>query len=282
MSSSVARPGGRARRCSRGDAVTAQYSDPADAAGYAAAHQGWSPYARYFHSRLHVVQESLSALAGGQLLDAGCGPGMLIRQLLDTRPGDFRITVCDQSSAMVEAAGGRVAGAAGSVDRVVAPIEDMPLPAEGFDVALATGVLEYADASSALRELARVVRPGGYVVVTMLNPLSPYRLFEWVVFWPALRLLGRLERRLGVSVERCHGVRRSGIRAMPAVRLRRMMRRAGMCPYASVYYDFTVLVPPLDRVVRRWSRRWRAHPETTVGRGSFRWLGTAYLVAARK
>lgn len=281
MPVSEAKRHARAGRDARADAVAAQYAAAADAAGYAAAHDGWGPTARYFHSRLYAVQQAVRACLGGDLLDAGCGPGMFVRQLLDSRPGDFRITACDQSPAMVAAARTR-AGEATGTEFTVTRIEDMPFPAGSFDVVLAMGVLEYADAPRAVRELARVVRPGGLVIVTMLNPLSPYRLFEWGVYWPALGVLGRVERLLGVRAGRRHGVPRSGIHALSQRRLRAMMRDARLQPHDVVSYDVTPLLPPLDRVVRRRSRRWRTHPEKTVGCGVRGWMGTAYLVAARR
>jgi ubiquinone/menaquinone biosynthesis C-methylase UbiE len=269
----------RDRAARRADAVAAW--DAADAAGYAAGYEGWGPSARYFHSRLYAVEEALRDCPGGTLLDAGCGPGMMVRRLLDTRPGDFRITACDWSKAMINEVEARTT-ATEDVDLAVTYVEDMPFDDKSFDVVLAMGVLEYADALTALRELARVTRPGGLVVATMLNPLSPYRLFEWGVFWPALRLLGRMERLVGVPAERRHGASRSGIRALPCRRLRKMMREAGLWPEDVVYYDLSPLVPPLDRVARRWFRQWCAHPEQTVSRGARRWTGTAYLVTARR
>lgn len=280
FTAAVRRLFGRISGPSRDDAVSVQYENAAAAAGHAAAHEGWEPTARYFYSRFHAVGEVLDP-CDGDLLDVGCGPGMLVRHLLDSRPGSFRITACDRSPAMVEAAERRI-GSADDVRLSVARIENLPFPDRTFDVVLALGVLEYADVDRALREIARVVRPGGLVVVTMLNPRSPYRLFEWVVFWPALRVLGRIERLLGIRHGRRHGASRSGIRALPQARLCRKMRAAGLRPQDVVHYDLTPLIPPLDKVVRRWTRQWRAHPERTVSRGARRWMGTAYLVAARR
>lgn len=265
----------------RDDAVHAQYEDAAAAAGYAASHEGWGPPARYFHSRLHVVSDSLRRYSGGDLIDIGCGPGMLLRRLLDTRPDDFRITALDRSAAMIRAAATRVAPGA-DVHLAVGRAEAVPFPDQSFDVIVAMGVLEYCEAALALREFARVARPGGLVLVTMLNPLSPYRMFEWSVYWPLLRVLGRAERLLGRPADRRHGAQTSGIRAMPASRLRRMMNEAGLRPDDVVYYDLTPLLPPLDRIVRRWTRQWREHPERTVSRGLRRWMGTAYVVAAHR
>ncbi|GAA4540024.1 class I SAM-dependent methyltransferase [Amycolatopsis samaneae] len=260
--------------------VKAQYETTAAAADYAAAFEDWGPTARYHRSRRHIVGEVLKDCPGGTLLDVGCGPGMQVRNLLDERPGDFRITACDQSPAMVEAAAERV-GATAGVRLSVADIEHMPFGDGSFDVVLAMGVLEYVDAGSALREIARVLRPGGLAVATMLNPLSPYRLFEWGVFWPARRAAGFAERLCGVPPDRRHAARRTGIHAVRPARLRRMLWQSGLWPEDVAFYDVTALVPPFDRVARRWARGWRDAPETTVSRGARRWLGTAYLMTAR-
>ncbi|HKS43689.1 MAG TPA: class I SAM-dependent methyltransferase [Amycolatopsis sp.] len=278
---SAKRPVDRTGRPSRDSWVVSQYADAAAASGYAALHNGRGPQARYFRSRLYVVDESLRRCPGGDLLDVGCGPGVLVGRLLDTRPGNFRITACDRSPAMIETVAQR-AGESGDVRLSVARIEEMPFQDRSFDVVLATGVLEYADVGCALHEIARVVRPGGLVVVTMLNPMSPYRVFEWFAYWPALRLLGRLEGLLGVPVARRHGAPKSGIRARTATRMGRLMHDTGLEREDLVYYDLTPLVPPFDKLIRRWTSRWRSHPETTVSRGVCRWLGTGYLIAARR
>jgi ubiquinone/menaquinone biosynthesis C-methylase UbiE len=269
----------RDRAARRAAAVEAW--DAADAAAYAASYEGWGPSARYFHSRLYAVEDALRDAPGGDLLDTGCGPGRMVRRLLDTRPGDYRITACDRSKTMIDEVAARTSDAE-DVKLAVANVEDLPFGDNSFDVVLAMGVLEYVDAPRALREIARVTRAKGLVVVTMLNPLSPYRLFEWGVFWPSRRLLGRVERLARVPAERRHGADVSGIRALPAAWLRRMMREVDLTPHDLLYYDLNLLVPPLDRVARRWSRQWRAHPERTVSRGACRWMGTGYLLAAHR
>lgn len=275
---SLARHPGRA---TRDEVVDAQYENADAAAGYAASYEGAGPAARYYHSRLHVVDEALGTGPGGDLLDVGSGPGMLVRHLLDTRPGDFRISACDRSAAMIGAARQRVDTGEARLD--VARIEDMPYPDDSFDVVVAMGVLEYADAEQGLREVVRVLRPGGLFVVSMLNPYSHYRLYQWAAYWPLLRLLGRIEGLAGRPPERRHGAPHSGIRAIGRGRLCRLLRRYGLVPEDAVYYDLTVLVPPIDKVVRpRTSRRWRNRPETTVSRGARRLLGTGYLVSAHR
>lgn len=271
-------PPSESRRESR---VRVQYEDDGSADGYAALYDGLSPSTRYFRSRLHAVLEALGRSPGGDLLDVGCGPGMLARQVIEKRPGEFRIHGLDMSAAMIRTAAANL-GDADGVRLTVGRVESLPFDDASFDVVVGTGVLEYVDVSVALKEIARVTRPGGLVLVTMLNPLSPYRLFEWGIFWPLLRAAGRVEGLVGRPPERRHGAVPSGIRAVPSSRLREMMRAQGIIPEDVVHYDLNLLLPPVDRFVRRRDRRWRENPGSTVGRGARRWMGTAYLVTAHR
>jgi ubiquinone/menaquinone biosynthesis C-methylase UbiE len=258
--------------------VVAQYHPKCAAADYADAYRS-GPAARYFRSRLYLISHILASSPGGDLVDIGCGPGMMVRELLDTRPEDFRITALDRSGAMVTECAARADGAR-NVATLVARVERMPFRDASFDVALAMGVLEYADAVAALAEIARVLRPDGRLLATMLNPMSPYRLVEWHVYWPLLRMVGRVERWLHVPLEKRHGAADTGIRAYRERTFREMLVKAGMSIQDAVYYDVTMMVPPIDRVVRRLAHQWHEHPERTVSRGCRRHLGTAYMVDA--
>jgi len=273
-------PADRPSAGGRGGLVRAQFADPAGVASYAASYRGRGPSERYFSSRMCAVMAALGRWPGGDLVDIGCGPGMLARRLLEVRPDDFRITCVDQSPAMLAEAAARVRGF--GVRLAAGKAEDVPFPDASFDVAVAMGVFEYGDIPAALGECARVVRENGLLLVTMLNPLSPYRMFEWAVYWPALRLLGRIEQVFGVSSRRRHGPPRTGIRAISSRRLCRHLRRAGWKPIDVVHYDVAPVVPPFDRLLWRWSTRWREHPEATLGRGVRSWLGSAYLVVASR
>jgi ubiquinone/menaquinone biosynthesis C-methylase UbiE len=266
----VDRPGRpeAAENGSRDEAAAAQYRPFEAATGYADAYQGSGPFARYFRSRVHLINQALAPVAGGDLLDIGCGPGMMVRELLDSRPDDFRIAAVDRSSAMVKVCAQNAAGAK-NFRALVGRVESMPFADASFDVILAMGVLEYAKISDGLSEISRVLRPGGRVLVTMLNPLSPYRFFEWHIYWRLLRLIGR-------------GRAATGIHAYSESALRGTMTTAGLRVLDSAYFDVTWLVPPVDRVVRKFARGWQKRPERTVSRGWNRGLGTGYLVVAGK
>ena len=115
---------------SRNATVAKQYDTAEAAERYAEGYGDGGPVERFYRSRLALVSQVLNRVSGGDLLDVGCGPGMMVRVLLDTRPGDFRITAIDQSAPMVQACLRRageavdVHGAVGSAMHA-APLEQL-------------------------------------------------------------------------------------------------------------------------------------------------------------
>jgi len=101
--------------------------------------------------------------ADHRALDVGCGPGALTVELA-RRVGAGRVAAIDPAPQFVEACRQRVVGA----DVRVGGAETLPWADATFDVALAQLVLTFmTDAPSALREMRRVVRPGGTVAACM-------------------------------------------------------------------------------------------------------------------
>lgn len=171
----------------------------------------------------------------------------------------------------------------GQARMMVGRIEAMPFRSASFDVVLAMGVLEYVESmSAALAEVARVIRPGGLFLATMLNPASPYRFAEWHLYWPLLRVLRAAETAVNMPPARRHGPVETGIRAYRECALCKLLTAAGFEPRDIAGYDVNSLVPPIDSVARRWVRGWQKRPERTISRGRLKCLGTAYMVVADK
>jgi len=104
---------------------------------------------------------------GGRLLDVGSGPGRLLVTLGRRRP-DAQLAGIDPSTSMVRRAQERI-GAAGMTERVettVAPSEDLPFADGAFDVVVSSLSAHHWDnIALAVREQARVLRPGGHLWV---------------------------------------------------------------------------------------------------------------------
>ena len=117
------------------------------------------PERDWYASRLDAVG---SWPAGGLVLDAGCGPGGYVPGVLE-RLGDGG-TVVGMDLAEVRARAAQdEAGALG----VTGDVGALPFGDGTFDAAMALHMLYHVpDIATAVRELRRVVRPGGFLMVT--------------------------------------------------------------------------------------------------------------------
>ncbi len=113
-------------------------------------------------------RRALGALRGETILDLGSGPGFLACELAEEVGATGRIIAVDISPEMNALARSRAA-ASGLDDQIKIVDGDatlLPLADATVDAAIATQVIEYlADPDAALQELARVVRPGGRLVL---------------------------------------------------------------------------------------------------------------------
>lgn len=135
----------------------------------------------------HLTEEvefaALSAAVGGlapgqRLLDVGCGTGTFAQEA--ARKG-ARVTAVDLSPAMVAVARAKAKAAGLAADFRVADGAALPFTPRSFEQVTAVLVLEFArDPSSVLREAARVLTPGGVLVVAALNRWSIWSLVRRV------------------------------------------------------------------------------------------------------
>ncbi|MVA75673.1 methyltransferase domain-containing protein [Auraticoccus sp. F435] len=114
---------------------------------------------------------------GDRLLDVGAGPGTITADLVElVAPGRVTALEADEAALAHTRAGLEARGVEG--DLVVGDVQALDLPDDSFDVVHAHQVLQHvADPVQALREMARVTRPGGLVAVRD----SDYSAFTW---WP--------------------------------------------------------------------------------------------------
>lgn len=143
---------------------SALYDDPDLAASYARVTAANTMNAAYERP---AVRSVLAEVAGLDVLDAGCAAGEHAAWLVEQ---GARVTALDASAAMVRLAGERLGPSA----RVVRADLDRPLPfaAAAFDLIVSSLTLHYlADWLPALREFARVLRPGGRLVFSTHHPL---------------------------------------------------------------------------------------------------------------
>lgn len=139
----------------------------------------FAPLHRFNPTRLKFVRDvamerfrrdprAAAPFDGLRLLDIGCGGGLLSEPM--TRLG-FAVTGVDATERNVEVARAHAAGQDLAIDYRHATVEALAEAGEGpFDVVLNMEVLEHvADPGAFLRATARLVAPGGLMVVATLN-----------------------------------------------------------------------------------------------------------------
>lgn len=138
---------------------------------------GWdqavTDYEALWRAQLAPAQEKLLAMAalrrGESVLDVACGTGLVSFASAQAVGASGRVVGVDISGKMIDAA---IALARkkrhGNADFLRMDAESLALPDASCDVVLcALGLMYFPDPAVALREMRRVLRPGGRVVVAV-------------------------------------------------------------------------------------------------------------------
>ena len=144
---------------------------------------GYSQHARRLHAEVVAAVETFPFTA---VLDVGCGTGATLDAIVRAHP-EVHAWGIDLSAEMIAKARERLRRAgerAGSqVDLRVADAEHLPLADEAVDLVVCVDSLHhYPDPAAALREMRRVTRPGGGLVIGEWRLAAPLRqLMNWLL-----------------------------------------------------------------------------------------------------
>jgi len=208
-------------------------------------------YVRWRSSRLGRITDGLErqllaallgSVAGKKLLDVGCGDGAMAFEL--ARQG-AKVTALDADPSMIATVRLRAEREAIRVQFVEGNAESLPFDDATFDVVVAVTVLCFVpDAERAVKEIARVLRPEGRLVIGELGRWS---------LWAAQR---RVRGWLGHPVWRA-------VKFRTAADLRRLAEAAGLrvvAIRAAVHYPPCGVAARLFAPVDLWLGQ-----ETTFG-----------------
>lgn len=129
-----------------------------------------------------LILDLIAPLGGLRILDVGCGDGEVAVELW--KHGAL-VTGIDASPAMIETAQARATRHGADIAFEVATAQSLPFPPDRFDAVIAVTVLCFVeDAAPIFREMARVLRPGGHLVIGELGKWSSWaaerRLRGWL------------------------------------------------------------------------------------------------------
>jgi ubiquinone/menaquinone biosynthesis C-methylase UbiE len=225
----------------------------------------------WYRGRRRIIRGELDRLPipdGAQVLDAGCGSGRTLEELVDYG----EVHGIELSEAAAEVARGRGCG-----EVQIGRLEQLPWADESFDLITCLDVLEHTpDDRRALRELLRVSKPGAWMVATV-----PAYQSLWSYHDEANHHFRRYERATfraaavggGWHVERMTSFNTLLFPPAAIVRLAQRRQRNG-----SAKNDLNIGPPWLNRVLERpmgLEARW-------LGRGRTLPAGLSLLAVLRK
>jgi ubiquinone/menaquinone biosynthesis C-methylase UbiE len=148
---------------------------------------------RLFEPWARLLLDEIDLRPGETVLDIATGPGTVAR-LAAMRVGlDGRIVATDIAPPMLEIARAKptVSGAA-PIDYIESPAAPLTAPSATFDKVLCQqGLQFFPDRQGALREMLRVLKPGGRVAIAVWGPLNRNKIYA--AFHAALRAVDAIE-----------------------------------------------------------------------------------------
>jgi ubiquinone/menaquinone biosynthesis C-methylase UbiE len=129
-------------------------------------------------SHKRILGELGEAPRDAHILDIGCGTGKLAHRLI-THHRDARVFGIDLSESMIRASQHHIANEA-RIHLSVADSEHLPFASDTFDyVTCSNSFHHYPDQTASLREMHRVLKPGGRLFLT-----DGYRdnLLGWLIY----------------------------------------------------------------------------------------------------
>ena len=241
------------------------------APGYAALYTGHTSTSHFFRTRQEIVRTFLQDLSGGRLLDVGCGPGLWVEFLANKGVEFFGIDLSPKMIAEGNASFGHVKG----VHFSVGTVERLEFPDNYFDVVMCLGVLEYVrDIRGALAEVSRVAKPNGMVIISCLNKISPYWLWNRWVYKKTRAVLSKVRHRTKTK--------EVPIREFREKPFRRLLASQQLEVADVLHFGFDLLPPPLDDRFPGLSVRISQSLEQLLRGTPLRWLAQAYLLQATK
>jgi ubiquinone/menaquinone biosynthesis methyltransferase len=138
--------------------------------------------------------KALGLRSGARVLDVATGTGALAAEIVRSTSGSVSVTACDVNERMLSVARRRRMRDGAHVEYVNCDAAHLPFAPETFDaVTIAFAIDDMPDRDACVREMARVLRPGGTLALLELGqPDAGPAKAAYRMYLRAFRVVGRL------------------------------------------------------------------------------------------
>lgn len=142
----------------------------------------WGGFGQAFRER---IADEADLRSDDSVLDCGCGTGTLAVIAKRRVGADGKVRGIDLSTDQLDIAREKARKENLDIDFHEGSIDELPFPDDSFDVIFSTLMLHHVPNSvkvSAFREMRRVLKPGGRIVIADFGP--PAHVWGWLLFAP--------------------------------------------------------------------------------------------------
>lgn len=217
------------------------------------------------------------------VLDAGCGPGLLIEDLNKYNVHCFGF---DISINMLKLAHTRLSDTLlhGKCILMRADIENIPIPDKAFDLVISLGVIEYLDDDAkALSEFYRILKPGGYFLTAVTNKYSYNLMFDNIIeYFKKRRIISEYLSKVKIKMNMGKIMPREfTIRKYSPYQFQKDLARNNLKIIRDKFFGFNALPYPFNLFLGE-SNRVLANMFNKYNHTKIRFLGEGYLVLCQK
>lgn len=235
-----------------------------------------SPGGYAFRVRKKRVLELIDN-SGGKVLDVGCGPGIMVKELVGI---GYEFWGVDASPGMIEQCHKNF----GQTKRTHFSTGDataLKFPDGFFDLVICMGVIDRIERYElAIKEMLRSIKKDGTFIIAFPNRYSPFASWRAFVFYPLVSLLKSIY----------YSILRRPKPPSPLSSFVKLHSKRGATELVKkysgevmdvVYFNFNIFLSPLDEMFPRLTI-WLTRRLERYSFGRLRWLGGGFILKVKK
>lgn len=235
-----------------------------------------SPGGYAFRIRKKKVLELIEH-SKGKVLDIGCGPGIMVKELTDL---GYEFWGLDASPNVIEQCKKRF----GTMDSVYFSTGDatkLEFPDDFFNLVICMGVIDRIEKYElAIKEMLRVVKKDREVIIVFPNLFSPYASWRAFVFYPLARLLKSVYYSI-LRRPQPPSTLSSFVKLHTERGAVELVKKNDGKVTDTVYFNFNIFLSPLDELFPRLTMLVTRKLERFFS-GRMQWLGSGFILKVKK